>query len=177
MNAAVFFDRDGVLNQVVMRGDVPASPRTLDQFKLVDYAPEAVLRIRANGFLAIVASNQPDLARGLLDPLEHRAMLAALQASVPVDAVYICADDNHDESGNKKPNPGMLLEAAQAHGIDLERSFVVGDTWKDMAAAKAAGCRAVLIDYPYNQDVCGCTRVRSLELAVEFILKTSASAG
>ena len=173
MSAAVFFDRDGVLNQVVMRGNVPGSPRTMQEFSIVDDAREAVLRLQAHGFLTIVASNQPDLARGSLDPEEHQAMLRSLRETVPVDVVYVCQADSDRESFDKKPNPGMLLKAARAHDIDLERSFMIGDTWKDVAAAKGAGCCAVLIDCPYNQDVHACQRVSSLEEAVEFILGAS----
>lgn len=167
---AVFLDRDGVLNKVVMREGAPCSPRSLDEFRLEEGAAEAVARLKTHGFLTVVATNQPDLARGYLSQEAHEAILAKLRADVGVDDVFVCPDDSEVDSSHKKPNPGMLLEAAKKHDILVENSYMIGDTWKDMEAASRAGCRGILIDRPYNRDAKAFRRVASLRAAVDFIL-------
>lgn len=150
---AVFLDRDGVLNRVLIRDGLPFGPMTLAEFVLVDGAAADVRRLKDAGYTVIVATNQPELARGRLAPAALDAMHAKLRAEVPVDAIYVCPHSDEDRCACRKPLPGLLLSAAREHGIDLARSFMVGDRWRDVEAGKAAGCRTVLVDLRYREEL------------------------
>jgi D-glycero-D-manno-heptose 1,7-bisphosphate phosphatase len=168
---AVFLDRDGTLNLLVPRPDGSwASPRSLDEFILVDGAAKQVERIKSSGFLTILATNQPDVARGFLDPQVLEAMHRHLMEQVPVDHIMVCTHEDADDCPCRKPRPGMLSQAAEQWGIDLTGSFMVGDSWKDMEAARAAGVKDILINAPYNQEVACSIRAESLESACDYIL-------
>jgi len=167
---AVFFDRDGVINKVILRDGKPFSPRKLEEFVLNDGIREAVSGLKGRGFKVIVVSNQPDLARGeisqdLLDRMTQRMTL-----EIPFDDIYICPHDDHHQCSCRKPKPGMLLEASKKWKIDLPSSYFIGDTWKDMEAGKAAGCKTILLDAIYNQGVSCDFRVKSLTEAGCLIL-------
>lgn len=170
MIRAVFLDRDGVLNHAIERGGKAYSPRSLQEFKLVHGIETSIRRLRTAGYLAIVVTNQPDLSRGLLSESVHSQMMAELTQKVELDDVLVCPDDSDAESFDKKPNPGMLLRAAEQHSIDLGHSFIVGDTWKDVEAGRRAACTPILIDRPYNRDDEAPIRVRDLAAAVDYIL-------
>jgi D-glycero-D-manno-heptose 1,7-bisphosphate phosphatase len=150
---AVFLDRDGVLNRVLIRDGMPFGPMTLAEFVLVDSAAADVRRLKAAGYAVIVATNQPELARGRLDAAALEAMHTKLRAEVPVDAIYVCPHDDTARCACRKPKPGLLLSAAREHGIDLSRSFMVGDRWRDVEAGKAAGCRTVLVEMGYREEL------------------------
>ncbi len=171
MKRAVFFDRDGTLNLLVPRADGSwASPRSLAEFHLVPGAEAQVARVREAGFVVLVATNQPDLARGLLAPAMLEAMHHRLQSLAPLDGILVCPHDDADDCPCRKPRPGLLTQAAERWGLDLAASFMVGDSWKDMEAARAAGVKDILIDAPYNQDVACTLRAESLESACDYIL-------
>ena len=148
---AVFLDRDGVLNRVLIRDGVPFGPMTLADFAIIDGAAEDVRRLKAAGYKAVVATNQPELARGRLAPEALTAMHAKLRAEVPVDAIYVCPHSDEDSCACRKPRPGLLLSAARDLGIDLAQSYMVGDRWRDVEAGKAAGCRTVFVDNGYRE--------------------------
>ncbi len=170
MKRAVFLDRDGVLNKVAVIDGAPYGPRELAAFHLHEGVPDDVGRLKRAGFLTIVVTNQPDIARGKMAQTELDKMTAIIRSKVLVDDVVICSHDNDDACSCRKPKPGMLTQAAARHGVDLPSSYFVGDTWRDRDAGIAAGCTPVLIDTCYNQDVTGCTRVNTLGEAVEWIL-------
>lgn len=176
LRRAVFFDRDGVLNRVVMRGGeggappVVGSPRALSEFELAEGAAEVVDRLRGAGFLVFVVTNQPDIARGLLDPAELTAMSARLRVEIGVDEVVACPHDDRDLCGCRKPKPGMLEELATRWGVSLGSSYMVGDTWRDMEAGRAAGCRTVLVRWPYNEGVAADVVVESVAAVADLLL-------
>lgn len=148
MRRAVFLDRDGVLTRLVRRGGRRVSPRKLGQFAVLPAARPAVRALRRAGWLVIVVTNQPDVARGALAPATLERMHRQLRRAVPVDAIYACPHDDADGCDCRKPKPGLLRQASREWGIHLERSFLVGDTWKDIAAARSAGCTAILVGDP-----------------------------
>jgi D-glycero-D-manno-heptose 1,7-bisphosphate phosphatase len=170
---AVFLDKDGILNNVVFRENQPASPRTPSEFSIIDDAIEPVQRIKEAGFLTIVVTNQPDISRGLMQWDDLYPMLDDLKEHFPLDDVCICAHDDKDACPCRKPKPGLLTEAAKKWGIDLKKSYLIGDGKKDVLAAKAAGCKAVKLKRPYNQDVTFHYAVDSMSDAAEWILKDS----
>ncbi len=145
MRRAVFLDRDGVLNRTVLREGRAVSPRKLAEFELLPRVREAVEALKRAELLAIVVTNQPDIARGQLDRAELERMHERLREQVPVEAIYTCPHDDADGCACRKPKPGLLLRAAQEWNAGLAESFLVGDSWKDVLAGKTAGCTSILI--------------------------------
>ncbi|MEX1183121.1 MAG: HAD family hydrolase [Gemmatimonadota bacterium] len=168
--AAVFLDRDGVLNEVVTRDGNPESPRRIDEFKLAADAVAAVSRLKEAGLPVLVVTNQPDITRGLLPPAELDGMFAQLSERVGIDDAAFCPHEDGEGCECRKPLPGMLRELAQRWDVDLARSFMVGDTWRDMIAGRAAGCRTVLLRTSYNVGTAGDAEAATLSEAVDWIL-------
>lgn len=148
---AVFLDRDGVLNEAIVRDGRPYSPATVDELKVVPDAAAALGRLKSAGFLLIVVTNQPEVARGTQSRAMVEAINAAVAAQLPLDGFFTCWHDDRDNCPCRKPKPGLLEEAARKLEIDLRRSFLVGDRWRDIDAGAAAGCRTVLIDHHYEE--------------------------
>jgi len=143
---AVFLDRDGVLNRTYLHSDgkthPPASPEELE---VLPGVPEACVTLRRAGYLMIVVTNQPDVARGIQRQEVVEAIHAELLRHLPLDEVRVCYHDNRDNCSCRKPKPGLLLSASLAWGIDLSQSFMVGDRWIDIEAGLSAGCKTILI--------------------------------
>ena len=152
---AVFLDRDGVLNPPVVRNGRPFPPAQVDAFELYPDAISACARLKAAGFLLVVVTNQPDVGRGTQTREMVEAIHAKLRAGIPsLDAIEVCFHAGAAQGEPcecRKPGPGMLLRAAAALGIDLRESFLIGDRWRDVDCAHAAGCRAVFIDHGYRE--------------------------
>ena len=146
---AVFLDRDGTLNRAYVRGGVSVPPSCVEEFELLPGVEEAVDQLRRADFKLVVVSNQPDVARGTQVRANVDGINAALESQLPVDAVFCCFHDDSDGCGCRKPEPGLCLEAATRLEIDLSRSFVVGDSWRDVEAGRRAGCTTVLLRVPY----------------------------
>ncbi|MDY0042782.1 MAG: HAD family hydrolase, partial [Desulforhabdus sp.] len=166
MRKAVFLDRDGVINKVVMRKGKICSPRTVREFEWEDGVEQAVSMLKQYGYLVIVATNQPDIARSRMTRISLDTMTEKIYRSLSVDSVWVCPHDDTDGCGCRKPKPGMLLDAARVYGIDCGDSFMVGDTWKDMETGRAAKCKTILLDRPYNQRAVCHYRVKNLLSAV-----------
>ena len=150
LKRAVFLDRDGVLNRAVVRDGRPYPPATLEVFEILPGVPEAVRRLHNAGFLLIGATNQPDVARGTQRREVVEAMNGRLLADTPITAILVCYEDGED-CPRRKPNPGLLLEAAATYSIDLAASFMVGDRWRDVEAGRRAGCRTVFLERNYTE--------------------------
>lgn len=157
---AIFLDRDGTLNKYV------GFLTDINDLELMDDAAEAVRRINASGYLAIVITNQPVIARGEVSMEEltqiHNKMETLLgQEGAYIDALYFCP--HHPDKGFagerpqfktecscRKPKPGMLLQAAQDYNIDLSKSWMIGDSDSDIKAGAAAGCGTVMLDAQFS---------------------------
>jgi len=142
---AVFLDRDGVLNAITVRDGVPHPPDSAAELWLLPGVVEACLSLRTAGFMLIVVTNQPDVARGTQTRAEVEAINQRVTDALPIQAVMTCYHDSADNCECRKPKPGLILQAAQQWNIDLAASFIVGDRWSDIAAGQAAGCRTVFI--------------------------------
>lgn len=153
MNKAVFLDRDGVLNFPVIRSGRPYPPQILSEFQLYPEAPEACSLLRKAGFLLVVVTNQPDIGRGTQTLPVLEAMHARLREVLTLDRIEICtaANDTAPEAHRRKPAPGMLLDAAKALDIDMPRSYMIGDRWRDIDAGHAAGCVTIFIERSYTE--------------------------
>lgn len=154
MKRAIFLDRDGILNHVVLRDATVASPRTLEEFAIQDHAADLVKTIKTSGFLAIVVTNQPDIGRGLMDAAILGKMHELLRAAMPLDAIQV-AESGDDADPRRKPNPGMLLEAADRWNVNLEHSWLIGDSKKDIEAGVRAGVGTILLETSYNTTIHG----------------------
>ena len=147
---AVFLDRDGVLNAAVVRDGRPYPPVSAVDLQVLPGVPEACQVLRDAGFLLIMVTNQPDIARGTVSEDIVTSINDRLQRELSLDGVSMCPHDG-DGCDCRKPKPGLLLEAADRLGIDLGASYMVGDRWRDTEAGQNAGCSAVFIDYGYRE--------------------------
>ena len=178
MNKAVFLDRDGVIN-----GKAPGDGYITrwQDFRILPGVAEAIRRLRDAGFLVIVITNQRCVAKGLLSESElqeiHQNMVRMLRRQkAAINAVYYCPHEVDENCGCRKPRPGMILQAARDHQIDLHSSWMVGDDCRDVETGKAAGCKTILLaathaahhSAPQADFV-----VPSLDEAVEYIVKES----
>ena len=167
---AAFLDRDGVLVTTLVRDNRAFAPVSLDEFRMEPDAGVQVARLAQAGLLPIVVTNQPEVARGIIPAAVLDEMHERLRRAVPVEDIFVCAHDGPDGCGCRKPQPGMLEAAAAKWGIDLARSFMVGDRWSDVEAGRAAGCYTVLIERPYSGAASPCARASDLATAVDAVL-------
>jgi D-glycero-D-manno-heptose 1,7-bisphosphate phosphatase len=148
---AVFLDRDGVLNRTVVVDGRPHPPATLADIEILPGVPAALESLARQGLLLIGVTNQPDVARGRTTRAAVEAINRHLLECLALSGLLTCYHDDGDHCDCRKPKPGLLVRAAAERGIALERSFMVGDRWSDVAAGQAAGCSTFLIDAPYNE--------------------------
>jgi D-glycero-D-manno-heptose 1,7-bisphosphate phosphatase len=162
MRPAVFLDRDGTLNLPIIRDGKPYPPATAAEFQLFPDVPAACAQLAAAGFTLVVATNQPDVGRGTQTQAAVEAMHAKLQKLIPqVSRIEVCyAPGNPSSTGvspatpadpRRKPEPGMLLDAAAALRLDLARSWMIGDRWRDIDCGQRAGVRTVFLDFCYAE--------------------------
>jgi len=153
--AAVFLDRDGVINRSVVREGKPYPPATLAEFEFLPGVAEACRLLKEAGFILVIATNQPDVGRGTQRQAVVEEIHRHVCATLPIDRVEVCYDGGDQPSDFIKPAPGMLLRAARELEIDLTRSFMVGDRWRDVDCGLAAGCVTLFIDYGYREKLRG----------------------
>ena len=134
-----------------------------------------LLALPAAGFLLIVATNQPDVARGRATRAGIDAIDEWMRRHLPLDAIRVCFHDDADLCACRKPKPGLLFVAAVEHEIQLGRSFMIGDRWRDIGAGKAAGCAAILVNrFPEELLVTPDLELTDLPAAAEWILNKTA---
>jgi D-glycero-D-manno-heptose 1,7-bisphosphate phosphatase len=171
---AVFLDRDGVLNRSIVRDGRPYAPLRLDDFELLPGVIDAAHALRSAGFLLIVVTNQPDVGAGRQDRHVVEQMNAKLGGWLPLDDIKVCYHVDADQCACRKPQPGMLLEAAGEWGIDLSASIMIGDRWRDVEAGQAARCKTILVDAGYDERASHPDRVvGSLSAAARLIIEGS----
>ena len=142
---AVFLDRDGVLNEAFVRNGVPTPPQSVEDFRLLPGVAGACADLRRLGFVLVVVTNQPDIARGSQTRAEVDRMHHRLRSLVSLDEICVCPHDDSDACACRKPRPGMLLDAAERLDLDLTRSASIGDRWRDIEAARRAGVKAIYV--------------------------------
>jgi D-glycero-D-manno-heptose 1,7-bisphosphate phosphatase len=148
---AVFLDRDGVVIRAIVRQGRPYPVKTVEGLQILPGAAQALARLKALGFILIVVTNQPDVARGDQRRDVVEAINARISSTLPIDDVLVCFHDDRDRCECRKPLPGLILQGAAAHNVDLTASFLIGDRWRDIAAGRAAGVRTLFIDYGYAE--------------------------
>lgn len=151
---AVFLDRDGVITHAIVREGKPYAPTQLSEFQILSGVAEACKSLKAAGYMLVVATNQPDVGRGILEQGVVEEMHTLLLKELPLDRIEVCYHPGRGQSACvcRKPLPGMLLRAAGELSLDLSQSFMVGDRYGDIQCGEAAGCRTMLIGAGYGED-------------------------
>ena len=153
---AVFLDRDGVINRPLVRDGKPYPPATLDEFEILPGVREACHLLKKHGFLLLIATNQPDVGRGTLAREAVETIHRWLLRQLPIDLVLTCFHGGAaygDPCDCRKPRPGMLLRAAEDLKIDLAKSYMIGDRWRDVDCGFNAGCTTLFIDWGYQEEL------------------------
>ena len=171
---AVFFDRDGTLMEEVHYCGDPAGVRVFPGVS------EALRRLKEAGFRAFVITNQSGIGRGLITEAQYHAVQEELLRQIGaglIDATYFCADPPAVPSTRRKPEPGMVLEAAADYDIDLARSYFIGDKSADIECGQRAGTRTILVltGYGAEQDSHPDFTAHDITQAVEIALSGAAS--
>ena len=148
---AVFLDRDGVLNRAVVRDGKPYPPSQLEDVEILPGMFSSLKRLAEGGYVLIGITNQPDVARGTQSREVVESINAMIQSRLLVREIFVCYHDNIDNCDCRKPKPGLILQAAEKYGLDLSKSWMVGDRWKDIAAGRNAGLRTIFVDYQYAE--------------------------
>jgi D-glycero-D-manno-heptose 1,7-bisphosphate phosphatase len=155
-NKAVFLDRDGVINRPIIVDGKPYPPRTVADFEILPGVDQACADLKKAGYLLVVVTNQPDVGRGILKKEVVEAIHEAMKQRLPIDRIEVCyhaGAEFGEECDCRKPRSGMLFAAAKKLAIDLARSFMIGDRWRDVECGLNAGCRTIFIEWDYQESL------------------------
>ncbi len=166
---AAFLDRDGVLNSCVLRNGIPYPPSDVSEVEILPGVLEAIELLKQNNYLSIIITNQPDISRGTTRLSQVQEINNSIESMIGLSYFYMCPHDDSDNCNCRKPKSGLIDRAVKELEIDLERSFLVGDRWRDIEAGQSIGIPSFFIDYSYNElrPKPPFTRVFSLLEAVE----------
>jgi len=172
MKRAVFLDRDGVINRAIVRDGKPYPPQNLNELEVFPGMLEDLERLHSAGFMLIVVTNQPDVARGTQCREMVEIINAAIKSQLPIDEFFVCYHDDADHCHCRKPKPGALQQSAEKYSLNLKDCFMIGDRWSDIEAGRSVGCKTILIDCQYNEtkNVNPDYRIENFRQAVELIL-------
>ena len=175
MKRAVFLDRDGVINKAFVVNGVPIPPRNLIEIEVIAGVKESIKLLTRANFEVIVVTNQPDVARGTMLRETVDEINSYLGHELGISHFYTCFHDDPQCCDCRKPKPGLLNKAAKNLNLDLPRSFVIGDRWRDIEAGQSAGCSCLFVDYGYQEKspILPFTRVFSLRQATQLILENA----
>lgn len=149
MKKAIFLDRDGVINSSIVIEGKPYPPKKMEDLNILPGVELALSMFKSEGYLCIIITNQPDVARGKVTFESVNELNQYLQKNLMIDEIYSCYHDDKDQCKCRKPKPGSILNASNKHQIDLNNSYMIGDRWRDIEAGQNAGCKTVFIDYNY----------------------------
>lgn len=153
MNKAFFLDRDGIINKIKLINNIPQSPRKYKDF-ILNFEIESILNfLKIHKFLNIIITNQPDISRGLLSLSDLLKMNLLIYKKLNIDDIFICPHDDSANCNCRKPKPGLLIKAIEKYNIDINNSFFLGDTKKDILAGKSINCKTLLLSTEYNKDI------------------------
>ena len=160
---AVFFDRDGIINQAVVRDGCPYPPASLDELHLIPGTIVSMEKLSKAGYALFGITNQPDVARGTQSREMVEIINAFIQNHTSVKEIFVCYHDNQDQCDCRKPKPGLIFQAAEKYSLDLSQSWMVGDRWQDIAAGQAAGLKTIFVDYKYSEPYQGSPATYNIE--------------
>ena len=155
LRPAIFLDRDGTLNAQFIREGKPYPPQKIEDFKLLEGVAAACRDLKKAGFLLVVVTNQPDVGRRTQVQEVVEAMHAKLKNLLPeIDHIEVCCDAGYGKvNRRRKPEPGMLEDAAALLEIDVPSSWMIGDRWRDIDCGKKMGVKTIFIDYGYDEQL------------------------
>ena len=150
MNKAIFFDRDGVLIQAPV---IDGKPKSIENVSDIIFIVEEslIIKLRDLGFYLIAITNQPDISRKKIKPEFVEKINNLIKTKYYLDDFYVCPHSDQDNCECRKPKNGLILDAAKDYNLDLSSCFMIGDRWRDIAAAEISGCKSIYIDYSYNE--------------------------
>ena len=148
---AVFLDRDGTINKAVIKNSKPLPPSSIEDLELLPGVLEAIPILKKLGYIPVVITNQPDVARGNAKLSTVEVMNQSICKKLRIDHIYMCLHDDGDNCECRKPKPGLILKASLDLDIDLTTSIFVGDRWRDIQAGQAVGCTCYFIDNHYDE--------------------------
>ena len=174
LRRAVFLDRDGVINRGVFKAGKPFAPFSLSEYEILPGVPEALASLRAAGFLLVVTTNQPDVTRGAARREQVETIHQYIRDRLAIDDIRVCYHDDSDQCACRKPLPGMILAASVEHEIQVRRSFMVGDRWRDIGSGKNAGCTTILVNaFPEKTRIDPDVELPDLAAAARWILNSN----
>ena len=147
---AIFFDRDGtIIKTKISKDKKPIAIKSLNECKMFNSTKKILNKLKKN-YLIFVITNQPDVARKKNSKKNVNEINKYLKNQLPIKKIYTCYCDNN-KCKYRKPNIGMLKDASKKYKIDLKKSFVIGDRWRDIEAGKKAKCKTIFIDKKYSE--------------------------
>ena len=154
LRKAVIFDRDGIVNSTVLRGGQPTPPRTLNEFEIKKGFKNLYEHALSLDYRLFIATNQPDVHRGLTT----REFVQSLHDMIiseydQIEEIVTCFHDNIHNCSCRKPRPGMVLYLENKYGLNLSKSFFIGDRVGDVLCGNSAGCKTIFVDYKYAESV------------------------
>jgi len=149
MKSGIFFERDGILNLTKVERGHQVAPLSFDEFHVNPAATEPLQKLKAAGFVLLATTNQPGLSRGYLPRRELDRMHALLKQRLPLDDILVCPHDETDHCPCRKPQAGLLMEAAFKWPLDVELPCSIGEKWEDGLAAHRAGCTSLMMKSPW----------------------------
>lgn len=171
---AIFLDRDGVINHVILKAGKPYSPKTVDQVRIYSDVEESLEKLKKLKFEIIIVTNQPEISRGNLTINEVSKIHDYITSKVGELNFFVCPHDDQNNCSCRKPKPGLLLNASTELDVEVKKSFMIGDRWRDIEAGNNAGClESFFINRHYREKLPSnpYTEVRSLKEAVNMILE------
>jgi histidinol-phosphate phosphatase family protein len=175
MKAAVFIERDSVLNEVRLEKQQPVSPMKLDDFHVNQAAVPLLKKLKAAGLLLLATTNQPGLSRGYQARRELDRMHELLRATFALDDILVCPHDAADSCTCCPPKPGLLVEAGFKWRLSLDHCFMISNKWQDTEAARAVGATSLLLQSPWNGKARGDLVLPDLAAAVDKLLRLRAA--
>ena len=151
MRKAIFLDRDGVINKIIIKNGLPFSPSSFAELEILPGVKESIIKLQKLNFVCLVVTNQPDVSRGQIKKKTVVTMNNYLKDELKLDDIFVCYHDDHDNCKCRKPKSGLLLDAGKKWDINLKKSYMIGDRSKDIEAGKCAGCKTIFIDCNYKE--------------------------
>jgi len=151
MKRAAFLDRDGVINESLVIKGLPRPPLNIDELNIIEGVVEAINILIKYDFIPVVITNQPDVARGTNSLDEIIEIHKKISEITGIRYFYSCTHDDFNNCICRKPKPGLVLRAASELNIDVSKSFLVGDRWRDIALGQILGLESYFIDYRYSE--------------------------
>lgn len=148
---AIFLDRDGVINKAVVIDNKPYPPSSIREMEILPGVKKGIELLKKEGYYIFVVTNQPDVARGKTAIEKVQEINSFLEKELFIDEVYCCYHDGKEGCSCRKPKPGMIIDASLKWNINLKKSYIIGDRWRDIEAGKQADVTTILIDYQYDE--------------------------